>query len=228
MAFIFPTHIFNPRTIKPTRARRIITGGQPISGAAEDVIEIDGGGFWLWSFGEIHLRTTHLLRAWDAWDNYLAGGTVEFWLPVASIATAPLPTLIRTPGIATDADIFPTAAAFAIPLVRASVVGARTLRDTTITINVSQGRRLEGGEKFSIAHSDGPGLYSVTRVTAQSGQVSTVKIWPPLRAAVANAETVNFDWPLMRARLAPGYDMSPQVMNGRHATAEVQFVESTN
>lgn len=225
MAFIFPTHIFNPSVIKPTRVRRILSGGAPINGADEDVIQVDGGGLWQWTLSGIELYSPDLLRLWNAWDAHLAGGSVECWVPIASNATAPQPGGVGPSPIVADDPMFPTSVGYSIPYIKAQTTSAASLRATTVALSVSKGARVKGGEEFSVMHEKGPGLYTITRVVSASGQSATVNIWPPLREAIPSGLAVNFDWPMFRARMIPNFDMTPQITLGLQATVEVSFIE---
>jgi len=231
MAFIFPTHIFNPAEIKSSRSRRVASGGVSISGV-EDVIQVDGGGAWSWTLSGINLRNPEMLRRWDAWDSYLGGGTVECWLPVASVSTAPRPLaggrLMRPGDLYTDDPLFPTVVRYASPYIVASFTAPAVLRATIVSLVVNQGARVLGGEKFSVMSLKGPRLYGISRVISQDGQNATVEVWPPLREQVVSGQSINFEWPMMRARLQAAYDMSGSITHGKYSSVEAVFVEVTN
>jgi hypothetical protein len=229
--FTFPTHLFNPESIKLKLAGATVTGGEALSGET-DVIRTDGGGYWLCEMRGIHLHTDDLLRAWQAWEDHLEDGVTKILLPVPELRTAPRPVaggiLSRPSQLAvTGDDYFPEAVAFAAPWIEAVTVGSAALRATSLVINVTGGARLKGGERFAIAHAtEGRRVYRVGRITAQSGQQATVTIRPPLREAVADATAVDFDWPSMVAVKVPDFDISPTIERGRYGRVDITFRES--
>jgi hypothetical protein len=99
-----------------------------------------------------------------------------------------------------------------------SPVGAdAALRAASLQIIVDQGAALEGGEKFSI----GERAYRVVRPTAED----TFQIQPPLRAAAANDDAIEFDWPVVRCRMASD-DFEGALSLGRVSQKSITFVES--
>jgi hypothetical protein len=232
MPFVFPTHLFNPTSFKPTKGRRVISGGRSLADV-DDVVETDAGGYWTWTLAGISLYTPRLLKLWDAWDTHLGGGAVECWLPVGSVETSPRPSAgwgrMTPSNLVWDGDeFFPTDVRRASPYIVARATAATAMGATSLSLEITQGARVTGGERFSVQHPSGPGLYAIERVLVANGQAATVKFWPPMRADVGNNTPLNFDWPMMRARLQPSFDMAGEIENGRMATVQATFVEATD
>lgn len=221
---IFPAHKFNPDPVKAGVSPRVITGGESLAGDT-DVIATDGGGRWEIVYSDLDLDSPENQRLWEAWTSYMAGGARAFLAPVLSVDTAPRP--VAGNGLATPSDIwadddqFPTEVRFASPYIVAEVVDAAILRATTLTILVTQGARIQGGEKFSI----GDRAYKIERVTARNGFEATCTISPPLREAVDAGAAVNFEWPVVQCRLAPGQDLNPDIQLGMYGSISVAFIE---
>jgi hypothetical protein len=229
---IFPVEIFNPASIKPLLARRTITGGVALSGE-EDVIVTDGGGRWEISFEGIELETDDQVAAWNAWDMHLDSGATPCVVPIALPRQAPLPIIgTEYPDLsdldpADDDPYFPNAAGRAHASVVATIDVAALLRATQLTITVSRGRRLRGGEPFTIVHpTKGERLYRIKRVLSTTGQTSVVEIRPPLREAVASVASADFDWPRFRAHQAPAQDIAPLFNLGNADAVSITFVEA--
>lgn len=225
MLYVWPAHLFNPKSIKADPVENVITGGQALNGD-EDVIATDGGGRWRITFSGIDLRSPKLIRAWDAWTSHLKGGARAFLCPLVSMQTAPRPSagggVARPSSIHADDEYFPTSVAYAAPYISATTVGSVPLRATTLVINVTQGARIQGGEKFGLLGRRG---HKVERVLSRNGQQATVLISPPTRAAIPGGSAVNFEWPLVQSKLIPGQDLAPDLMFGRRAEMSISFVE---
>jgi hypothetical protein len=88
--YVFPAHIFNPRSVTVRLIESVISGGVALSGE-EDIIAIDGGGRWEIAYDDISLRTPAQVRAWEAWEGYLARGKTDCLVPLISIGYANRP-----------------------------------------------------------------------------------------------------------------------------------------
>lgn len=229
---VFPVHLFNPTTIKPKLSRRIMTGGESLAGDT-DVIAVDGGGRWEITFDGIELLSDDQVGAWNAWDMHLGGGGVNCIVPIALPRQAPL-AFVGEPfpqltGLHPEDDdpYFPNVAGRSVTAAAGVTTASAALRATQITINVTKGRRLRGGEPFTIVHSTmGERLYRVKRVLSTSDQTSVVQIEPPLRQSITSGKTIEFDWPRFVARLAPNLDISPSFSGGGADPVSATFIES--
>ena len=219
---VFPTHLLNPQTIKADVRPTMIDGGTAINGDTTE-IQTDGGGRWEIIYSGITLRTPQMIRLWDAWTSYMPGKA--FLVPLASLLTAPRPASglhpARPSAISGDDPMFPESVAFAQPYIEAATVGNAALRATQLTINVSRGGRIQGGEKCSIG---GRG-FKIERVIARDQQQATVIVSPPARAAIPSGSAVNYDWPVVRCKLVPGQDLAPALLFGKRAEMSISFVE---
>ncbi len=228
----FPTHLFNPARIKMQPAGASVTGGESLSGET-DTIKTDGGGYWFIQMSGIELVSPDLVRAWRAWEDTLDGGTVKVLVPVADVRQAPRPSaggVLSSPsGLRADSDdpYFPEALAFGTPWIVATITAPAALRATQLTINVTRGARLKGGEVFAIDHPvSGRRVYRVVRVLSRVGQEAVVQIRTPLREAVADNTPADFDWPSVVATLVPESDISPEIEYGRSALVDIAFREA--
>lgn len=219
---IFPVHLFRPSAVKADVRASLISGGVSLSGE-EDVIQTDGGGRWEITYSGINLRTPEMLRLWDMWTSFMPGQV--FLVPLVSVSTSPRPSaaggLARPSAILANDKHFPTEVKYAAPYIVAQAAAAAALRSTSLAINVSQGARIQGGERFSI----GERAFKIERVVSQSGQQATVKVSPPARSAVSAGAAVNFEWPVVCCRLAMGQDLAPDIAWGRRAEVSISFVE---
>lgn len=227
---IFPTHLFNPSQIKARIAGMSVTGGESLSGET-DVIRTDGGGYWLVEMRGIELLTPDLIRAWRAWESELAGGVEKVVVPIMDIRQAPYAAPFSPAiGAGSGDPYFPDISNYTAPPVTAQITANAALRATEITINITAGLPLKGGEHFAYNHGGTVGwrLHRVRRVVSRpTASSAVVKIEPPLRLAIAGTpQSVNFSWPMVVASLLPEADISPDILFGRQATVDIAFREA--
>lgn len=219
---IFPTHRFNPHVVKADVVPRMIDGGTALNGD-QTSIQTDGGGRWEITYSGISLRTPALTRLWDAWTGYMPGR--RFLVPLVSLFTAPRPANGDAPArpsqiYANDPD-FPTEVRFAVPYILASIVTPPGVIPTQMTVNVTQGARLQPGMKGMVAGR----AFKIIRIIASSGQQATVSFMPPIRDVISPGEQVVFDWPMALCKLVLGQDLSPPMSFGRIAEMAISFIE---
>lgn len=231
MPFTFPIQLFQPSSIKPELVARVIEGPDSLSGNNQ-AIRTDGGGYWRCEIGGIALLTSDQIRAHRAWEDYMAGGAEQFLVPIADIRHAPRPAVgnqLMRPGplLVTGTDpYFPEALGYGVPVVIATA-GEAGLRATQLSISVSQGGRVVGGQYFSITHTNkGRRMYRTGRVISRTGQSATVNIVPPLREAIGPATSLDFDFPSFLATLAPNTDTAAELLFARSANVSFSFREA--
>lgn len=220
--FIWPAHIFNPREIGPPRiVESVISGGTSLSGE-EEVIATDGGGRWEISFSGITLNTPAKIKAWEAWEGHLARGATDVLVPLLTLGHANRTSNGLVPmgvsRLVANDPVFPTDVRYSSPPIVARVAANAFLRATTVFIDVIKGAPLVGGEKFSVA---GRG-YRVIRPVGGGAFL----IEPPLRSAIASDTLIEFAWPLLKCRSAPGESWSPQLSYGRFGEVSIRFLEN--
>lgn len=231
MPLTFPAHLFNPASVKMTRVGQVVTSPGTISGVVQ-ALRTDGGGLWSINYGDMILRTLDQVRAWRAWEGELAGGAGIVNLPVLDLRYAPRPLqggkLSRAGELHNGSTLdpyFPEVVGYGSPIVVATI-NAAILRATAVTINVSQGARVVGGQTFEVNHpTKGKRVYQTGQILSENGQSRTIRIWPPLREAITAATPINFDWPCLTCRLVPDSDISPDISFGR-AVVTAQFIEA--
>lgn len=224
--FIFPVHHFRPTQVSAAPVPQVISGGTNLNND-ETVIQTDGGGRWAITYSGMTLRSPFQQRLWDSWVSYLRGGARAVLCPILSLPTAPRPlagggAILRPSKLAANDDRFPTSVSYASPYIVATVIRDVAARATTMTLNVSQGARIEGGEKFEIS---GRGFVIERVLSRPSAQSATVIVSPPARAAIASGSPAIFDWPKVQAKAATGQTLAPDISFGRTATASISFVE---
>ncbi|MBX6427134.1 MAG: hypothetical protein IRZ09_14560 [Variibacter sp.] len=195
-----PAALIRERGAKLELARRVISPGLTLSGVVP-LVATDGGGLWRMEFEDIQLTEPDHRRAWRAIAGFADGGANKLVVPFADAAHQPWPVVGGEPltsyGAIPHADgtLFADDSGYQQPVIMAHVVGSAALRATQLTIAVSYGGPLRGGEHFSIDHPTmRHRIYRVVSVE-ESGGNSLVTIRPPLREAVTDGTRLEFDEP---------------------------------
>lgn len=213
--------------MKANLASRVITGGESLNGEI-DAIATDGGGRWQITYSGIDLTNARIMRQWEAWEAYLDGGAVDCLVPMLTVARANRPFGGGQPakmhGLLADDPLFPTSLAYAASYINATITEPAALRATELTIAVTRGSPLEGGETFSI----GGRAYRVQRVKSRPSAVSAVvDIRPPLRAALLDNAALDFSLPVVKCRLMPNSDIGLDIFQNKTSNVSITFVENT-
>lgn len=217
--FIVPAHLWNPDPISAGVQAKVISGGVALSGD-ETIIQVDRGGRIEINYGEFDLDEELPRRAWGAWQDYLSGGAQVVLAPVIKLEHAPIPPGAPEQPLVTDDDYFPTSAGFASPYVIAETVGSPS-SPTTITILVTQGEPLKPDTWFGFERR----AHKIRRILSVDGDEYEVEFSPPLRHAVADGTSLNFDWPVVQCRAVLGQDLIPAISLGKYGSMTVAFVE---
>lgn len=109
-------------------------------------------------------------------------------------------------------------------LISAKLNAAAALRASQVAINIVSGSAPQVGMFFSI----GTRLYNIKAIVGVAGSVSTVKIWPLLRADVAVNTVVNFTSPSCEMRFQTddqGQDILSALDQFRFAAGTLAFEE---
>jgi hypothetical protein len=175
---VFPTDgLFDPETEVWNLRGRVIGGGISVGGSTT-LTRTDGGGLWVCQMTGIELYTKAQLLAASALDMQLEGGSSSIVVPCFSFPLRPVPAGVDwTPSIA--------------------LTDAADLRATTLSLVITTGAPLVGGEPFSITGEvHGKRFYKVHSVDA-AGVVDgvttqTIRIRPPLREAAADGVALDF------------------------------------
>ena len=224
--FIFPVYLFNPANVRANIIARVITGGESLNGEI-DAIATDGGGRGQITYSGIDLTNPTVMRQWEAWEAYLDGGAVDCLVPMLTVARANRPFGGGQPakmhGLLADDPLFPTSLGYAAPYISAAITADAALRATELTINVTRGAPLQGGETFSIG---GRG-YRIQRVKSRPAvQSAVVDIRPPLREALTNGDELEFSFPLLKCRLQHNQDIGLDIFQNKSANTTITFVEN--
>lgn len=223
---VWPVRYFPAAVTRRRLVGRTLSGGQTISGLTQSA-RTDGGGLLVFEQRDVFLHTPELVNAWKAWESILDGGVTQVVVPKSNGGRAPAPRGVPVPE-PVCASPFPVEVADYVPTgpIVASVVGALALRATQAVIRVSAGAALKGGEEFAINHATkGWRCYTVGQVVSSAGADYTVKFRSPLREAVEDGASVDFNGPACVMRLADPEAFSAELEFNRFGRPSAIFVE---
>lgn len=191
----WPECVLVPSRIQVDVFAPSVSPGRSFNGF-EQLIQPDAG-HWRIVFHEVPIRTrTHALQ-WREIESKLQGRNGTVCVPVYE-------------GKLSAEEI------------AATVVNDRPIGTTQIEIEQTAGASLRPGMDFS----HGEWLYRITRVISEeTGELYTVAIWPPLRAAIEVDDELDFNTPRVRCRLERDDSMDVNLELLRFARPSVVFVE---
>lgn len=203
------------------------TSGGEVLGGGEQVVASDAGK-WRGAYRQINIRTHQQVRAWNGMDEITQGRLTPFLAPIAVNYRRPSPDGIRNSDYYaedpySDGSYNSDGSGTISMLINVSTSADMEFGSVTLDLILTASGELEPGQRFFIY----PYLYVINRVVDQDGLVATVKIWPPLNADVPAGTRLDFDHPMLLARLATDDEMGslPLRLN-RVATRDVSFVEA--
>jgi hypothetical protein len=226
----FPTILARENAILWELTGSTISGGQTAGGVVP-MTRMDGGGLWKAKLSDVPLVTRDQVLAWRATAAYCEGGAQPIILPMCDMRHAPVPLVNGKPffglpdvpysDLSRHSDDTPYAHGIQTAII-ASADGPLPLRSTTITIHISQGGQLMGGQYFSIDHPTlGPRLYRIVDV---AGNVCTIR--PPLREALTASTPLEFNHPACVMRLTTSDAMDLTLTMRKFGNPTADFIEA--
>lgn len=218
---VFPTHRFPFQSKDFDIDQALLSGGKALSGD-EDVIASDGGGRWYADLGNADQYTRDRVMLWRAFKSAISYGAAPFVFPVSDIRHQPSRGRVRVPH--SDGTTFSDDTLYASGDCEAGLTADAGLRATQISISMTLGKPLIGGERFTIVH---PAMrdrcYQIGRIIDQTATTATVQFHPPLREAAPAGGAVDFNNPRCVMRLDGR--MTAPLAGPRWATGSARFVE---
>ncbi len=228
----FPKVLCRERTLEWTLGAKTISSGQTGLDALP-LARTDGGGLWSAALSSVALTTADLVRCWRALDMLADAGAQPIVMPNIDRVFAPWPIVngkpLRSYGDVhhSDTSPFSDGSGYYQPVIAAKLTTAAALRATTLTIAISYGSALRGGEHFSI---EGPiysfRMYRVRTAVYNGDGTATITIRPPLREAATANTVLDFDRPKCVMRLAQSDAMRLGLELRRYGTPNAAFVET--
>lgn len=212
MAWVFPTQLFAPQSLQPRLLGAAVSGGVAISGDAQ-FAEFSGGGRWVVDFGESTLWTPSKVKAMRALSAAADSGATQILVPLADRRHQPL--INPYAGADTFGRLIWDESTWTWAEVDAVVSADAALGETELSFTFTAPKAIEGGEHFSVEHPAwGSRLYRITRVKSGglgSGDPTVVDFRPPLREAIAAADTVQLNFESPRCLMRVEGDLEPTV-----------------
>lgn len=208
-----------------------ISGGTSLSGY-EDVIRVDGGGFWRADFtgadfGDRDEAGRAATLAWRALNDGMVGGSVAIDVlfcdalhqPVFGVAAVTHSD--QTPFSDDSLYVSSGASARVLAVVNGQIGGNRA---TVLDIALTSDRPLIGGERFSYEGANGwgaraSGIYAVEPIDGGY----RVTISPPIRGGITAGDPLDFD--NVRCRMRRTSAPSNALNMGAFSTASISFQE---
>lgn len=230
--FHFPIVVLWEARVMWELTSQLVGSGQTASGVSPKA-RIDGGGAWKASLSEINLLNNDARRAFRSMSAICDGGALPIVLPMRLSPDVPY---LESAGellteyddiLHTDDVTFESGVGYQVGTIDATLSADALLGDTELTIAISYGGDLEGGEHFSIDHPVmRHRLYRIRTIKDNGDGTWDVTIRPPLRADTAADTLLNFNSPKCVMRLASGDAMDASFESQWFARPSVDFIEA--
>jgi hypothetical protein len=179
--------------------------GGPVSLSGRTMIGSYDGGYWIATVDIAAIDQGDQVLAFRALRAEMEGGAHHLLVPTFDEGQAPWPAAggydanVNEPEEWSDSTLWSDGTGWYAPEILVSVAAAASLRDTSIVIGVAVAGTIKAGQYFSL---HGGHLHEIKRIIAVNGTERTIAISPPLRAAIAIGERVEFERPTCRMRLS--------------------------
>jgi hypothetical protein len=221
---------FNFSDATPTVGGSTVSGGTSLSGY-EDVIRVDGGGFWTVTcnngdFGDRDEAGRAVVMAWKALMAGMAGGSVAIIYAFHGRLHQPVLDSYRSPhsddtSFSDDSlYVTPGAASTVLAVVNGQIGGNRA---TILDIAITSERSLIGGERFSYIGANGWGERAAEIASVEDiNGGKRITFQPPIRGGIAVGDPLDFDNVRCRMRRT---SLTEQLADGVFMSATVSFQE---
>jgi hypothetical protein len=228
----FPEALLGPAKLSWELGGAAISGGQTASGIMP-VSRLDGGGLWKVTMTGVPTFTPDRRRSWHALTAIGDGGVQPIIVPCREMVDAPWPLVggiaqMSLPAVPhSDDSSFSDGSLYDNSMIAAKLTAAAVLRATSLTISVTTGDDLHGGEYFSIDHATNRWrLYRIRTAVKNLDGTWAVTIRPPLREDVLANVVIEFDRPKCVMRLAAADSMDATFETAWNGTQSAMFVEA--
>jgi hypothetical protein len=225
---VWPVHILPPAGGRVSINSATIGGGRAMSGL-EQAVASDAGYLSL-KMGPIYVNTAEQVRAWNALEAVLGGRAGTCLVPALDRARAPWPTVAGKNQFArltktTIAEAVEGTAPMDVQVISAVADGAFTAGATNVSIRLVIGSQLQPGHQFSC----GERLFRIAKILSEvedtGNSIYYVRLALPVRDAVADGASLNFDNPMFRAVLATDGEMALDLDMMKRGRATLNWVE---
>ena len=228
----WPGRLLVPAHAKAQAAPNNTSGGQSFAGAER--VTGNTPGRWKLALRDIRVcmdsdgvsLNQDRIRAWNGIEAALQGRLNTILVPVYDYLRAPWP-------VVNGKNVRPAKPASVWKDIFTRYTPASTAIQATANADIAAGAMtgviaLAAGSALDVCHFEADErVYRINRVVSVSGNVYTVKFWPPVRETISSGTALNFDDPCLRCRLSGDEDMA--IKDGfeywRRATPSLDFVE---
>jgi hypothetical protein len=206
------------------------------------IVRSDGGGFWSCVMRDISLsglngamlndreRQRRATLLWRAVRQLADGGVNSLVVPRNDALFIPFPAdaeRVRAAVLHSNGETFSDGSGYYQSVIEVLCDGGAGERATSMSLTLVRSGDLVGGEAFSIDHETvGWRMYEIATVDyAEDGQVN-ITFLPPLREAIADGASLEFERPCCTMRLVKTNSMDLDVRPWSFNSASVDFIEA--
>lgn len=219
----WPERVLRPQSVAFNIAPRSLAAPSSVSGFTQ-VVSSDAG-IWTATFENVVVTDRTKVLAWRGISALLEGRLTPILVPLCR-AYQPVPDGAVDAGLYdpvphSDDSPFDDDSEYQGRVIDVTFSSAAAKRATSANITVTYADTLQPGQHFSV----GERLYRLKTVVYSSDTAAAITFQPPLREAVSIGDSLEFDDPVCRMRLASDGEMDLLLDGRRRALPTVSFIE---
>lgn len=223
MTILWPISVLRPQNVSFDLAARSLAGPSSVSGIGQTVAS--DAGIWKAKFGNIIVKDRASVIAMRAIDVLLEGRLNPILIPLCR-AYQPVPDGAVAAGLYAevphdDDAFFSDDSGYVSRVIDVELAGDIAARGVSGSVVVTYAGTLEPGQHFSI----GERLYRLRTVEYTSDTTADITFRPPLREAASAGDSLEFDNPVCRMRLASDSELNLELQLRRFSSPSCSFIE---
>lgn len=223
MTIRWPEKVLRPQSVAFDIAPRTVAGPSTVAGASQVIAS--SAGIWTAQFANVVVNSRDRVIAWRAIAALLEGRLGSILVPLCR-GYQPVPAGAVEAGLYDpvphdDDAYFDDDTGYVGQVIDVQLTAGIAVGGTSGSIAVTYAGTIQPGQHFSL----GDYLYRLKTVVWTSETVANITFTPPLREAAVTADSLNFDDPVVKMRLATDQEMDMLLDGRRLAYPTVNFVE---
>lgn len=225
----WPWSILKPQEISVDPSHRNLRSSSASNGFTQ--VNSNSTGIWLATFVNVPVYSPEMIRLWRYIDTYTEGQANPILIPIYDWDRNPSGLsnnhwYIYNSVPHSDNSFFTDSAGYKTLFVNVKTSSEALFSTVTISVNKIYSQTLKEGQRFSVSTNDFQGdLYQIKQILTQDDTTATFKVWPNIRNTIPANTRLNFDYPVLRVRLASDNEMKLNLKINKYSETTINFIE---